>query len=1379
MLERLRAALQRSPAPGLVPGRPGAAAGIDALLMLEARAAEGVVRVSPRSDAPDTPEANLFGAPVTQVASPDARAALACVLGMAEGGMRAALALTGPELEQGLDLLASAAGRGIPLVAHLVNTARPGAGSTGETGHEAYHAAAETGAVMLMASSVQEAVDLAQVARRVAERELVPAVVALDGPETAHAVQDVHFPENRQLAAYLGDPRETLHAEGAAQVMIQGKHRRRVPRRSDLGRPALDNPVLDARSFGLAAAARAAYLQPRLAGALTAAFADLGAVTGRPLSAVTEHRVDKAKVVLVTQGSLAEPVAAAVDRARAKRVPAGALTVRQLRPFPAQAVIAALSGAQVVAVLERTVPAAGAEPPLTREVRAVLAAAAAGSRRKAPVVVPVIAAAPARAADLDALIQRLRGDAVPRLVWLGADLSGRDDTFPKTRVVFDALRRDVPEAEALGVRAPAGAPPALPEGAALAVVYRAGAADLSRAAARLAHGAGATRVRLRHVGHRGLLAEDRLLIRAGDPGADAPADVAVWLPRTPAPPAAVHPVRSGGALLMERDPAGTWKTLPLETRARVRDGSLRLFVVGGKPGESETLREERMLGALLALFLKEGHVTANPRKLLGTRREMLAGVDDIDARLDRFQEGLDGLLPFQPGPEPALAPETSGNRAPAAAVRRLKFPEPTADSLPRFWDHVGVRYERGREDSLAADPCLASGVLPPLTAVLGTRPATSAMLPEFVASNCTGCGACWTACPDAAIHAVPIGAQKLVETGMNLVREDGGSAEPLRMALGKIAARMTADPRPRTGRAALESAFAGFVEGAKLEGDRLVALSAASTAVGIELEPIPLACTDVFLVDREAAKRGAGEFLTLGVDPDACTSCGLCVSACEPRALVAGGRNPAATAAARKTVSCVDALPAPAPETLAFAAAHKDCGPLAAALLGPVRELIAGGDGAGPGSGRRLALLQILGAAAAERANATATFRTDVTKLSEDLGARIRDRLAGALPTRDLEALAEGLRAVQRPDVELGDLTARVETAFTHERVDTADMQRLVDAARGVNDVLWRLAEGDRGVGEAPFALVASTAAAAWLGTFPDHATRLPVTLDAGGDVFALARGVWEGQLRRALDAIRAVRWGRLELSRPAEAAAEKERLQRLGWTDLTDDERRACPPLFVFATEADARVHAASLTDLLDGTHPMKVVLVSDEKSGMGGASGLVTSTGFLESFHGTSRFPAPSHPRTFLLQTAVGHDRHLAEGVSAAVDHTGPAWIRVLAPEPAAGGFAPDLLLERARGMVTSRAWPLWRRDPAGPDGVVPKIVVEGVEAETEIIQPEPSPPAAVSEGQLEALRAEFEHKLEESRTASRVELARDIQFRLRSLLTASPAGNGKGRE
>ena len=78
------------------------------------------------------------------------------------------------------DLLAHAVGRRAPLVVHVVARAWTTHGAASGSGHEAWHVIADTGAVLLFARSVQEAVDLTLVARRVAEEALVPVVVAVD-----------------------------------------------------------------------------------------------------------------------------------------------------------------------------------------------------------------------------------------------------------------------------------------------------------------------------------------------------------------------------------------------------------------------------------------------------------------------------------------------------------------------------------------------------------------------------------------------------------------------------------------------------------------------------------------------------------------------------------------------------------------------------------------------------------------------------------------------------------------------------------------------------------------------------------------------------------------------------------------------------------------------------------------------------------------------------------------------------------------------------------------------------------------------------------------------------------------------------------------------
>jgi len=73
----------------------------------------------------------------------------------------------------------------------------------------------------------------------------------------------------------------------------------------------------------------------------------------RPADAVVSYRTEDAEVVLVSMGTTAATVRAAVDRARDDGIRAGAVRVRMFRPFPAAELEAALVPASRVGFLDR------------------------------------------------------------------------------------------------------------------------------------------------------------------------------------------------------------------------------------------------------------------------------------------------------------------------------------------------------------------------------------------------------------------------------------------------------------------------------------------------------------------------------------------------------------------------------------------------------------------------------------------------------------------------------------------------------------------------------------------------------------------------------------------------------------------------------------------------------------------------------------------------------------------------------------------------------------------------------------------------------------------------------------------------------------------
>src|SRR5204862_8169085 len=73
-------------------------------------------------------------------------------------------------------------------------------------------------------------------------------------------------------------------------------------------------------------------------------------------------------------------------------------------------------------------------------------------------------------------------------------------------------------------------------------------------------------------------------------------------------------------------------------------------------------------------------------------------------------------------------------------------------NVNEFNEHIIRGYEEGwGEKDLPADLALARSLVPAGTATLRDFSNISAEIPEYIASNCTGCMDCVTECPDTAI----------------------------------------------------------------------------------------------------------------------------------------------------------------------------------------------------------------------------------------------------------------------------------------------------------------------------------------------------------------------------------------------------------------------------------------------------------------------------------------------------------------------------------------------------------------------------------------------------------------------------------------------------
>ena len=180
-------------------------------------------------------------------------------------------------------------------------------------------------------------------------------------------------PESDLLREFLGAPDEQIPCPTPAQRELFGPTRRRVPEMMDLKNPVLLGPVENQEHHMNGVVARRNNFSEHVLPMLEVAYEKFGQLTGRRYGLISEYKTDDADTVFVSLGCAAENIEAACDYLREQRnAKVGSIHINVIRPFPEDAVIAALRGKRNVIILERTDESLAGDNPLARDIRVAL-----------------------------------------------------------------------------------------------------------------------------------------------------------------------------------------------------------------------------------------------------------------------------------------------------------------------------------------------------------------------------------------------------------------------------------------------------------------------------------------------------------------------------------------------------------------------------------------------------------------------------------------------------------------------------------------------------------------------------------------------------------------------------------------------------------------------------------------------------------------------------------------------------------------------------------------------------------------------------------------------------------------------------------------------
>jgi pyruvate ferredoxin oxidoreductase alpha subunit len=259
-------------------------------------------------------------------------AAMSVAIGASATGARAYTATASQGLLYMTEALYNASGLGLPIVMTVANRAI-GAPINIWNDHSDSMSQRDSGWIQLYAETNQEALDLHIQAFRLAEELSTPVMVCMDGFILTHAVERVEMPTQMLVDVFLPpfEPRQLLDPDEPVTI----------------GAMVGPEAFMEVKYLAHAKQMQALELIPEIAADFLDAFGrDSGGL-------ITTYRSDDAETIVVALGSVLGTIKDTVDELRDEGVKIGAVGIKSFRPFPLDAVRAALGQAQRVIVLEK------------------------------------------------------------------------------------------------------------------------------------------------------------------------------------------------------------------------------------------------------------------------------------------------------------------------------------------------------------------------------------------------------------------------------------------------------------------------------------------------------------------------------------------------------------------------------------------------------------------------------------------------------------------------------------------------------------------------------------------------------------------------------------------------------------------------------------------------------------------------------------------------------------------------------------------------------------------------------------------------------------------------------------------------------------------
>ncbi len=1200
---------------------------------------------------------NISGRPLLFIEPEGEHAAAAVTAGLSMTGLRATNFSSGQGIAYMHESLYAAVGKRLTYVLNMGCRAMTKSTLNVHCGHDDYHCVDDAGFFQLFGKSAQEACDLNIIAHRIAELGLTPGICAQDGFLTTHLIESLMLPERELIAEYLGRPDDIIDTPTAAQQILFGPRRRRIPELWTVDNPVMMGVVQNQDAYMQSVAAQRPFFFGHIAGITEQAMREFYELTGREYKRVSTYRAEDAEYLILGQGSMLVTAEAVVDYLReTRKIKAGVVNLTMFRPFPGDLLGAILKGRKGVAILERTDQPLAEDLPIIREVRAALGRCVENGRSGAglPACAPPHPTYPSyRAEDLPPLYSGSFGlgsrDLQPEGI-IGAIENmlpnGGKKKFFYLSIDFAHERAFTPKQEMYQIQV-GDAYPALKN---LAVRGSENPNLMPK---------NSVTVRMHSVGGWGAITTGKNLAmtlfdllgyhikanpkygseKKGQPTtyylSAAPEPIRVNcdyfyvdVVLSPDPNVFQHSnplagLKRGGVFIIQsafETADQVWAQIPEKFQRIIIVNEIRVFYLDAfKIAREEATDPELQFrmqgnafqGAFFAASPVRTQANLSEEQLFDAIRSQLQhkfgskGARVVEDNVRVVRRGYDQIHEITNKRIAEANGQAQLRKAPDLPSLLKELPvgaAPTTD-IHRFWEQTGNFYIQGKGNENLADPFIGLSLIPAATGVFRDMTGVRFEHPDWIAENCTACGSCYTICPDSALPGLVHSPMSIFETAAKQVQSGGRSVKHLPRAIRaiepKFRARLDAAGETANVRLELDAAIDAHLETISLDAPERKELEQEFALFREALGDFKFSVTSPYWTVREKRRKGSGGLLSITVNPNACKGCMECVKVCNDDALRPKAQTPNTVASLRQGWQFWQALPTTAPEFIRIENLDDKIGALETLLLDKNNYLgMVGGDGACLGCGEKTVVHLFT---ATIEALMQARVKKHVEKIDGLIAAldkHVRLKLASTIDLSDASRIDAALGALRNKDVTIASFSENLDPRHTGATIDRDWLHFVSQLLAKLKHLEWQYTEGVSRRGRSRMGMLNSTGCTSvWASTYPFNPYPFPWANHLFQDSPSLAMGIFEGHMSKMAEGFKAIRMAEIELNGGYNKARHDEFFTYFNWKQFSDEEFHLCPPVVAMGGDgAMFDIGFQNLSRMMMSGKPVKVLILDTQ---------------------------------------------------------------------------------------------------------------------------------------------------------------------------------------